>query len=136
MTGLRFGMLTVIEAAGNTTKGLALWKCRCDCGKFVIHPGTVLRGQRAYSCGCTKRPKDWEHIPANGVRYGLDYLRGVLQNQDGKTADNDGNNNSSVANSSFAGASGTFEGDSNSDSNSDSDNDNDSDSNNDSNSDV
>ena len=83
MTGLRFGMLTVIEAAGNTTKGLALWKCQCDCGKFVIHPGTVLRGQRAYSCGCTKRPEDWEHIPANGVRYGLDYLRGVLKNGDG-----------------------------------------------------
>ena len=31
LTGMKFGRLTVIERAGKTKQGNALWKCKCDC---------------------------------------------------------------------------------------------------------
>lgn len=30
LTGMKFGRLTVIERAGRTKQGNALWKCKCD----------------------------------------------------------------------------------------------------------
>jgi hypothetical protein len=78
MAGKRYGMLTVLKYAGTTPRGLALWECKCDCGRIVIHPGTVLRGERVYSCGCAKRPKDAPPVPNNGIRYGLTYLKDAL----------------------------------------------------------
>lgn len=36
LTGMKFGRLTVIERAGKTKQGNALWKCKCDCGNETI----------------------------------------------------------------------------------------------------
>lgn len=52
MTGLRFGKLTVIEKAGNTKRGGAIWKCKCDCGNEKIVRGADLRSRHTQSCGC------------------------------------------------------------------------------------
>lgn len=57
MLGRRFGRLTVVRHAGTAGRGkgrVALWECRCDCGKDVIRRGRNLRGGSTRSCGCTK----------------------------------------------------------------------------------
>lgn len=37
LTGKRFGRLVAIEHAKEKTRnGLALWKCKCDCGNMKI----------------------------------------------------------------------------------------------------
>ncbi len=65
LTGQKFFRLTVIERAN--TKGSALWKCRCDCGKEVIIQGGNLR--RPYgnqkSCGCWRK-ENVKHLCTTG----------------------------------------------------------------------
>jgi hypothetical protein len=76
MAGQRIGMLTVLDFAGRTHAGLAIWKCRCDCGQIEMVSGNNLRGGRTYSCGCTKRPADFK-----AGNYGVKYLAETLANQ-------------------------------------------------------
>ena len=65
MTGQRFGRLTVIERAGNTTPPTmygwgdvkAIWRCKCDCGAECIVIGANLRRGLTRSCGCLRRDK-------------------------------------------------------------------------------
>lgn len=65
MTGQRFGRLTVIERAGNTTTPTmygwgdvkATWRCKCDCGSECIVIGANLRRGLTRSCGCLRRDK-------------------------------------------------------------------------------
>ncbi|EHQ62312.1 hypothetical protein PDENDC454_10490 [Paenibacillus dendritiformis C454] len=52
LTGQRFGRLNVIERAGTTAKGNALWRCACDCGNEKIANATLLRRGDIVSCGC------------------------------------------------------------------------------------
>ena len=52
LTGQRFNCLTVIERAENTTKGIARWKCKCDCGNYTIVRGSNLKTGAVKSCGC------------------------------------------------------------------------------------
>jgi hypothetical protein len=52
MTGQRFGHLEVIKIAGKDKRSLALWLCRCDCGKEKVIDGATLRRGYAASCGC------------------------------------------------------------------------------------
>lgn len=54
-TGHKIGMLTVIERAGTTKHGNALWKCVCDCGNETFVPGGALNSQRIKSCGCLRK---------------------------------------------------------------------------------
>lgn len=54
LTGMKFGRLTVIERAGKTKQGNALWKCKCDCGNETIVRGTTLRNGESKSCGCIR----------------------------------------------------------------------------------
>ena len=44
MTGVRSGHLVVTGYAGRSSKGSALWHCRCDCGAERVVPGAKLRG--------------------------------------------------------------------------------------------
>ncbi len=47
--GARFCMLEVIKSAYH--RNTAVWKCKCDCGRFAYVTGSNLRrGQK--SCGC------------------------------------------------------------------------------------
>lgn len=54
ITGAKYGMLTVICRAENAPKGIARWKCRCDCGNIVIVRGGNLKNGSVKSCGCLK----------------------------------------------------------------------------------
>ena len=56
ITGQRFGILTVVSFAGLKEKtGLALWKCKCDCGNVTIKVGSYLVKCDVKSCGCKNK---------------------------------------------------------------------------------
>lgn len=58
MSGVKFGILTVIERSGS--KGhRALWLCKCDCGKETTVRGKYLRSGHTKSCGCLR--KNFKH---------------------------------------------------------------------------
>ena len=50
LTGRRFGTLTVIGPEASRA-GIALWRCRCDCGEERIVQGSHLRSGHTRSCG-------------------------------------------------------------------------------------
>lgn len=52
LTGQTFGKLTVVDRAGTTPRGNALWLCRCTCGNTTSAMGTSLRRGDTVSCGC------------------------------------------------------------------------------------
>jgi hypothetical protein len=54
MTGERFGRLIIVERAPSVRKGLAHWRCRCDCGGEVVVRGADLRNGHSRSCGCLR----------------------------------------------------------------------------------
>lgn len=58
LTDKLFGKLTVIERAGRTENGNALWLCQCECGNTTEVNATTLRRGEAISCGCSRM----EHI--------------------------------------------------------------------------
>lgn len=56
LTGQKFGRLLVIEEAGQKVfpsgQKRTLWKCKCDCGNYVVvDQANLLRGH-TQSCGC------------------------------------------------------------------------------------
>lgn len=51
MIGKRFGKLTVVERVGTNPRGLAKWKCKCDCGGELVTVGAWVRSGTK-SCGC------------------------------------------------------------------------------------
>lgn len=56
LTGQRFGKLTVIERVENLIHPngsfSVQWKCRCDCGNYVIVTSGNLKSEHTISCGC------------------------------------------------------------------------------------
>lgn len=52
VTGQRFGQLTAISCEGVGDDGIALWKCKCDCGNIIVVSKSMLRGNNKKSCGC------------------------------------------------------------------------------------
>ena len=57
LTGQKFGMLTVLERAGTSKDGKAMWRCRCDCGVEKDVSGKLLRNGNTKSCGCNRFKK-------------------------------------------------------------------------------
>jgi len=52
MVGKKFSGVTVLEPAGSTIEGRAIYRCGCDCGSVFLTSGTNLRTGRIKSCGC------------------------------------------------------------------------------------
>lgn len=52
VAGMRFGRLVAIEDAGGTSRGIRLWRCKCDCGKEAVVAVNNLRSGHSKSCGC------------------------------------------------------------------------------------
>lgn len=52
LSGKRFGRLTVLERRGTAKDRHIVWKCACDCGKFVDVIGRDLKSGHTKSCGC------------------------------------------------------------------------------------
>lgn len=59
LTGQRFGRLTVI-GYHDTEKGMARWRCLCDCGNETIVYGGNLRRGYTQSCGCFRHECETE----------------------------------------------------------------------------
>ena len=59
LTGVRFGLLTVIKYDGVvTSKGghkARKWICKCDCGKEISAYSNNLKPGKSKSCGCVHR---------------------------------------------------------------------------------
>lgn len=56
LTGQRFGRLVVLGFAGRWGKGQrAYFRCKCDCGGFVVAQSENLRRGRTASCGCLRK---------------------------------------------------------------------------------
>ncbi len=49
LRGKRYGRLTVIERAGNK------WRCKCDCGNYVLVQTGHLNAGTSQSCGCWQK---------------------------------------------------------------------------------
>ena len=60
--GNKYGRLTVIERAGSTSGGIALWKCKCDCGNETVVAGSKLRNGCTVSCGCRMKETGKENF--------------------------------------------------------------------------
>ncbi len=61
LVGLTFSRLTVEERAGTTSYGKALWKCKCDCGNFVVAATGSLISGNTNSCGCLFKDRITKH---------------------------------------------------------------------------
>ena len=57
LVGKTFGLLTVLEDAGNDKDGNSQWKCQCECGNITIVRGGNLKNGGTISCGCSKMSK-------------------------------------------------------------------------------
>lgn len=62
MTGMVFGKLTVLEAAGRKD-GRLFWKCQCKCGAVVETNGKSLRRGESMSCGCASKTNQFCQRP-------------------------------------------------------------------------
>lgn len=52
----KFERLLVISRSINTNKHrVAIWLCKCDCGKMIEVYGSALRSKKTKSCGCLKK---------------------------------------------------------------------------------
>ena len=60
LVGRRYGMLTVVAAAG-LSKGNSLWRCRCDCGGEKLVTAGSLNYGTVQSCGCLKSARGSMH---------------------------------------------------------------------------
>ena len=54
MLGRRFGLLTVIKIARQSSWGDWRYSCRCECGRYVEVGGSNLRKGAVQSCGCLR----------------------------------------------------------------------------------
>jgi hypothetical protein len=52
LLGQRFGRLLVIASANQDKHGHPQWKCRCDCGRYIIRLAYNLSTGNTKSCGC------------------------------------------------------------------------------------
>lgn len=53
-TGKVFGKLTTIEFVEKDSKGVELWKCKCECGNEVVKKKPLLVNGKTTTCGCYK----------------------------------------------------------------------------------
>lgn len=52
LTGQKFGRLVVEKYLYTNNRRKAVWKCKCDCGKYVEIPSERLLQKFTKSCGC------------------------------------------------------------------------------------
>jgi hypothetical protein len=52
--GKRYGRLLVLDYIGSNARGVAVYRCICDCGAERIISGGHLRSGHSQACGCVK----------------------------------------------------------------------------------
>ena len=65
MTGMRFGLLTVVSRAENHKKQ-TVWTCLCECGQSVYVQGGHLRNGKILSCGCYRKENSRKKATIHG----------------------------------------------------------------------
>jgi len=58
LSGMKYGMLTVVQRSGTSKSGRSLWLCSCDCGGSVIVCGHHLKSGNTKSCGCITKNRN------------------------------------------------------------------------------
>lgn len=81
LTLKQFGELLVIEFAGTSKRGIALWKCECSCGNSKIVAGSDLKRGHTKSCGCLRKAKD-----LTGKKFGFLEVIGRAGSSDNRNA--------------------------------------------------
>jgi len=56
-----YGLLTVINYAGNDGKCNSLWECKCVCGNVIITRASSIRRGKTTSCGCAQKDAVTKH---------------------------------------------------------------------------
>lgn len=81
LSGMRFGMLTVVKRMPNRQIGKnsrVNWQCICDCGKITNVLGLLLTNGRVKSCGCTQMSHSerimHDYLQDIGVKYVSEYV--------------------------------------------------------------
>lgn len=78
LTGKRFGKLTVVsfyekrKSKSGSTK--YMWRCKCDCGNYVIANADNLKSGHTKSCKCLRKEISTKRIlqqSKNNVKHGL-----------------------------------------------------------------
>ena len=52
LTGMKFGILTVVERKEKNKSGNFKWLCKCDCGETTVVSSSNLLRNHTVSCGC------------------------------------------------------------------------------------
>lgn len=79
LTGKRYGRLIAVEKVKNPNdKHHAYWKCKCDCGNFIITRKDSLENGHTKSCGCISAEKGYHnhgysHEKLFSIYYGMKY---------------------------------------------------------------
>lgn len=66
-----YDKLTVLEYAGKNSRGLNLWKCKCECGNIINVLGSSLRNHHTKSCGKCTHSKNRQFTPLKGNKFRL-----------------------------------------------------------------
>jgi hypothetical protein len=69
LTGLTFGMLTVLSRSGTENKHVS-WLCKCECGTEKIVLGTNLKRGLIKSCGCLNSKMSSERLSNAMYKHG------------------------------------------------------------------
>lgn len=85
ISGNKYNRLTVIHQVDDkiTKDGthLAMWLCKCDCGKIIIASGTRIKNGNIKSCGClTKENSLIAHKKYNKYENKNNYMIGYAHN--------------------------------------------------------
>lgn len=56
LTGMKFGLLTVVKQSGSSTLG-RMWLCECECGNLKEYPTCNLLNSCVKSCGCLRESR-------------------------------------------------------------------------------
>lgn len=74
ISGMRFGMLVVIDRADDTGKR-ARWNCKCDCGATATRAGSDMKSGNTKSCGCLHRLRFTSMVTKHGESGSREYKR-------------------------------------------------------------
>lgn len=72
LTGMKFGLLTVVCRAESERPGRPMWLCQCSCGNQVIISSTSLtKTNGTKSCGCLRYKTPHNFVDLTGKKFGL-----------------------------------------------------------------
>ena len=77
MIGKKFGRLTVLEELSERKNGGKVYKCVCECGKYIDVRGAFLRNGQTKSCGCLMIDTNTKHSKYGTRIYNIYY--GIIQ---------------------------------------------------------